>query len=162
MFQNWYPNFRKATFKSELIKLPEDFIAYLHEDNVYVSEKDWVKRPKDRFDEDEPEWSDQDDVIHSNTTYSQLKDIKSKEFPELENQIASTISKLGGEVFPKLNWSSPQDSTWMSASASLKCESPSDVILLLKSSDLITYDLSHAYAFCASKPHFLALKIAWT
>ncbi len=62
MFGNWYPTFRKVTFKSELVVLPEDFIEYLNEDNVYVSARDWVKRPKDRFDEYEPDWSDQEDV----------------------------------------------------------------------------------------------------
>lgn len=34
MFQNWYPNFRHVSFKSEIIPLPEEFAKYLGEDGV--------------------------------------------------------------------------------------------------------------------------------
>ena len=33
----------------------------------------------------------------------------------------------------------------MSTTSNLRCQTPHDIFLLLKSSDLITYDLSHAY-----------------
>jgi hypothetical protein len=42
---------------------------------------------------------------------------------------------------------SPQDAVW--TRGSLECATPGDVYLLLKSSDLIQYDLWHAYDDCA-------------
>lgn len=51
-------------------------------------------------------------------------------------------------MFPKLNWTSPRDAAWISATQSLKCTSPFDVFLLLKSSDFINHDLNHAYEHC--------------
>ncbi|KAI3711977.1 hypothetical protein L1987_70526 [Smallanthus sonchifolius] len=41
-------------------------------------------------------------------------------FPELESQIDESIKTLGGAIFPKLNWSSPKDSAWISPNARLK------------------------------------------
>lgn len=51
-------------------------------------------------------------------------------------------------MFPKLNWTSPRDAAWISATQSLKCTSPFDVFLLLKSSDFINHDLNHIYEQC--------------
>ena len=48
-----------------------------------------------------------------------------------------------------------QDASWiLPASSPLKCTSPSDVYLLLKSSDFITHDLNHDSVFegCDSRP----------
>ena len=41
-----------------------------------------------------------------------------------------------------------QDAAWITATHSLKCTSPFDVFLLLKSSDFINHDLNHAYEKC--------------
>lgn len=40
-------------------------------------------------------------------------------FEQLETAVQQAISKLDGEAFPKLNWSSPQDAAWVFGS--LKC-----------------------------------------
>ncbi|CAG8601569.1 5524_t:CDS:2 [Rhizophagus irregularis] len=69
-------------------------------------------------------------------------------FPDLEQQIWDIIDEFDGSVFPKLNWSSPRDATWISATNTLKCNSPSDIFLLLKSSDFIAHDLDHAFDDC--------------
>lgn len=69
-------------------------------------------------------------------------------FPEVERQIREAIYEYEGAVFPKLNWTSPRDAAWISATQSLKCTSPFDVFLLLKSSDFINHDLNHAYEHC--------------
>ena len=53
----------------------------------------------------------------------------------------SAIDSLGGEVFCKLNWSAPRDATWISLGNSLKCTTPAQVYLLLKSSEFVQYDL---------------------
>lgn len=104
MFSEWYKNFSKVTFKSEIIPLPEDFVQYLLEDGIFVNETDWVKRPKeeDRYDIGEDDWSDNDDDD------MQKEPQKPISFPIIEEQIKNAIDKLDGSVFPKLNWSSPK------------------------------------------------------
>lgn len=41
-----------------------------------------------------------------------------------------------------------QDAAWILAGQDLKCQTPADVYLLLKSSDFISHDLDHAFADC--------------
>ena len=50
-------------------------------------------------------------------------------------------------MFPKLNWSAPQDAAWMNM-GTLKCTAPGDIYLLLKSSDFISHDLYFPYDGC--------------
>ena len=83
-------------------------------------------------------------------------------FPDLDSLIRQCVKEYEA-VFPKLNFSSPkvcvftikphilprakktsdqQDAAWLlPASSPLKCTSPADVYLLLKSSDFINHDL---------------------
>ena len=42
----------------------------------------------------------------------------------------------------------PQDAVWISTTGSLKCVTPGDVFLLLKSSDNIMHDLTMAFEGC--------------
>ena len=89
-------------------------------------------------------------------------------FHELDAHIRRVITKYDGAVFPKLNWSSPQvgrrlilsdyptepvrqDAAWMVPGPALKCQSPADVYLLLKSSDFIAHDLDHAFDECTDQ-----------
>lgn len=95
-------------------------------------------------------------------------------FPHLDAEIRAVIQRYDGAVFPKLNWSSPQvrpvarapkslprltrsfaptqDAAWMIPGQSLKCQTPADVYLLLKSSDFISHDLDHAFDDCVDHP----------
>lgn len=41
-----------------------------------------------------------------------------------------------------------QDAAWMLPGSTVKCQSPADIYLLLKSSDFITHDLDHAFDDC--------------
>lgn len=64
-------------------------------------------------------------------------------------------------MFPKLNWSSPKDAQWIAFGNTLKCTSPSDIYLLLKSSDFIVHDLKYAYLDCnisIQRPFVLVLR----
>lgn len=45
-----------------------------------------------------------------------------------------------------------QDAAWMVPGEPLKCQSPADVYLLLKSSDFISHDLDHAFDLCIDTP----------
>ncbi|KAJ8302129.1 hypothetical protein KUTeg_021116, partial [Tegillarca granosa] len=73
---------------------------------------------------------------------------ESPQFPELEAVVRQKINKLGGAIFPKLNWSSPRDASWIALDKTLKCTCPSDIYLLLKSSQFISYDLTKAFVNC--------------
>lgn len=44
-----------------------------------------------------------------------------------------------------------KDAAWISATQSLKCTSPFDVFLLLKSSDFINHDLNFAFEHCSEQ-----------
>jgi hypothetical protein len=68
-------------------------------------------------------------------------------FPALEQRISDALEELGGAAFVKLNWSAPVDA--VSIAGSLKATTPGAVFLLLKSSDMITHDLTAAFDRCA-------------
>ncbi|KAL4070056.1 D123-domain-containing protein [Scleroderma yunnanense] len=130
-FSNWYPLFARFSPKSTIIRpLGKDFKDYLDSDGVFV-----------------PEGSEDIDVERSlpdddDDTHSTLSDGVKFSFPELDERIRRAITEYGA-VFPKLNFSSPRDASWvLPASSPLKCTSPADVYLLLKSSDFITHDIS--------------------
>lgn len=61
------------------------------------------------------------------------------------------INALGGQVFPKLNWSAPRDANWIALNSSLQCNSLSDIFLLFKSSDFITHDLTQPFLVCSDQ-----------
>ena len=59
------------------------------------------------------------------------------------------MQKLGGCVVPKLNWSCPIDSVWISING-IRCHSADDVLLLLKASDRVAHDLDLLASFRSS------------
>ena len=70
-------------------------------------------------DEDEPtNWDDDESDA----------DINRPSFPCLHQAIQDAIEHLGGNVFPKMNWSAPRDAAWMGFGNSLKCNSPEQVL----------------------------------
>ncbi|KAI8367730.1 D123-domain-containing protein [Blakeslea trispora] len=120
-----------------ILRLDRQFVDYLNAEGIYLPEDG---RPKaatiEEYESDEEfVGEDQED--------------KTPHFPEIEQAIREAIYEFDGAVFPKLNWTSPRDAAWISATQTLKCTSPFDVFLLLKSSDFIEHDLNHAYENCA-------------
>ncbi|KAI0247143.1 cytoplasmic protein [Lactifluus subvellereus] len=125
-FSSWYPTFSALSIKS--------MWSYLEEDGVFVPAGSENLPPSD-YDSD-----DDDDGATSPAA-------KRYAFPELDAQIRAAIDEYGA-VFPKLNFSSPKDAAWLLPSSSpLKCTSPADVYLLLKSSDFVAHDLSARSVF---------------
>ncbi|KAM9966364.1 hypothetical protein ACTFIR_006575 [Dictyostelium discoideum] len=122
----------------------------LFDDNNWSTSKNHISTldPKyyQGYSSDEEDESSDDDDSNDNDGDGD-KDKKPKrivnetEFKELSNQIIKSIEKLGGNIFPKLNWSSPKDASWMNVYNSLKCTNTTDIYLLLKSSDFINHDL---------------------
>ncbi|KAL6532851.1 hypothetical protein OROGR_013811 [Orobanche gracilis] len=162
--QEWYPKFKATSIKTLIHELPESFIQYLLDDSnpfllpLSITNDDAfpnrVHKPEDEEDFVALEGSE-DEAEEPNPPPS---------FPELELKIKASIETLGGAVFPKLNWSSPKDSAWISSTGNLKCKSFSEIALLLRSSDSVVHDLCQAYNSCAdrtsSRPSifFLALR----
>ncbi|TRM62867.1 D123-domain-containing protein [Schizophyllum amplum] len=147
-FSSWYPKFSTVSVKSTIIKpLPEDFADYLNEDSVFLpegSEDIPASSSLSDMDDEEGEDSDSDSDDKPRRTYT---------FPDLDSQIRDCIQRYDGAVFPKLNFSSPRDASWMLPSSSpLKCMSPADVYLLLKSSDFASHDISPELVFDGQAP----------
>ncbi|KAK0732785.1 D123-domain-containing protein [Apiosordaria backusii] len=164
-YDYWFPKYRTSCIRSEVIPLTPDFVSYLHEDGIILADEgspngqpsnpteedndddDWEPTnpttdfpPPRRDPRDESDSSDEDDSPSPNRLPPNHR------FPDLHNKIASTITKLGGSVAPKLNWSSPRDATWISRHPNtIKCTSPNDIYILLKSSSFISHDLDHAF-----------------
>eukprot|EP00250_Pteridium_aquilinum_P017462 c23641_g1_i1 orf=344-2101(-) len=159
--QRWYPRFKSLSLKTIIHPLPESFIAYLQEDGLFLP-RDSEALPArahstiaDCDEDDYHRWDEEDD---------ETSEPEAPSFPQLEAEVAASIAKLDGSVFPKLNWSAPKDSAWISSNGNLRCTNFAEICLLLKSSDSLVHDLSHAYDSCDDKtshrPHqfFLALR----
>ncbi|KAA1469818.1 cytoplasmic protein [Dentipellis sp. KUC8613] len=143
-FSSWYPIFSDISPKSTVIRpLPPAFCEYLDAESVFVpSGSEDVPAESTIEDEDDKSKSDEEEPSQQ---YS---------FPELDAQIRQAVKEYGA-VFPKLNFSSPKDAAWILPSSSpLKCTSPADVYLLLKSSDFVSHDLSteNVFADCTEPP----------
>ena len=136
---SWYPAFKNCSIRSKIIPLQAEFIDYLNQDGIVLPghENEEIHYESDSESED---WSSAEDC---NTITATAPD-----FTELTKSIEDAIEDLGGEVFPKLNWSAPRDAAWISYNGALKCTSASDVYLLLKSSDRVSHDINHPFRKC--------------
>jgi hypothetical protein len=138
----WYEKFSEYTAKTSFISLSEDFISYLRRDGIVLPEGCCFPQfeSQNQFsDDNSEEWSDDNDDSGGQSAPT---------FRDLTQEIELCIEDLGGVVFPKLNWSSPRDAYWVLPGNTLKCSSPADVYLLLKSSDFIHHDLSRVFEYC--------------
>ncbi|BGP16669.1 hypothetical protein JCM10213_000415 [Rhodosporidiobolus nylandii] len=146
-FSSWYPRFKRVSPKATVIRpIPHqaDFLEYLESDGLFLPEGSGPMGVSELSDDesDEEEQPDSDDD----------EPAKQFAFPHLDAEIRSVLERYEGAVFPKLNWSSPQDAAWMIPGQNLKCQTPADVYLLLKSSDFISHDLDHALEGCVDYP----------
>ncbi|KAK2996491.1 hypothetical protein RJ639_008070 [Escallonia herrerae] len=150
--------------KTLIHELPESFVQYLLDDSGPLILPHSVLNndafPNRIHNPDEEE----DFVVAEGSDDESEQPSAPPAFPELELRIAESIEFLGGAVFPKLNWSAPKDSAWISSTGNLRCTSFSEIVLLLRSSDSVVHDLCHAYNSCndttLSRPStfFLALR----
>ncbi|BFZ08505.1 hypothetical protein BsWGS_11544 [Bradybaena similaris] len=143
-FAAWYDTFRRVTFKSIVVPLPENFINYLHTDGLVLPESSrcglYTKSSNLAMDGDDDDKDLRDDEL--------MKKYEAPDFSELDETVKTAIMSLGGRVFPKLNWSSPKDANWISFNKTLMCTCPSEVYLLLKSSEFIAHDLDQPFIHC--------------
>lgn len=129
-----------VTIQSVVISpLPLEFVAFLQADGIRL--------PKGATALSSCAPNEKVGLAESSDSESDVAENKSEEedqpqfsFLQLNDQIAAAIQDLGGAVVPKLNWSAPKDATWINE-GTLKCKTPGDVYLLLKSSDFCLHDL---------------------
>ncbi|KAF7836652.1 cell division cycle protein 123-like protein [Senna tora] len=162
--QEWYPKFKSVSIKTIIHQLPESFIQYLLDDSgpfllpVSISNEDALPNRVHNPDEEE------DYQVQEGSDDEAEEPSPPPSFPELELKVKASIESLGGAVFPKLNWSAPKDSAWISTSGTLRCTTFSEIALLLRASDSLVHDLCHAYDSSddksSSRPQnfFLALR----
>jgi hypothetical protein len=145
----WYPTFSKLSSDQKrsnvtiattiLADLPPDFRDYLLSDGVRLPLEATSLSSCAPKEEDDHGWSsDEDDNNDNNSDCSQPP--QQFYFPELNKLIHNAIESHGGSIIPKLNWSSPKDAAWVNC-GSIKCKTPGDVYLLLKSSDFCLHDV---------------------
>mmetsp|Transcript_17499 Transcript_17499/g.22689 ORF Transcript_17499/g.22689 Transcript_17499/m.22689 type:complete len:402 (+) Transcript_17499:129-1334(+) len=144
-FTQWFHNqiLKKHSIKSIIIEIEANVVEYLLADGV-VLPKDYHVYGLGEGTLSDDEGSFKEDEESENNNGDQ------PEFPELLQQINSAIDALGGEVFPKLNWSAPKDAAWINC-GSMKCKTAGDIFLLLKSSEFIIHDILHAFDKCVDK-----------
>ncbi|KAG1749234.1 D123-domain-containing protein [Suillus lakei] len=132
-FSSWYPTFSFVSIRSTIIRpLDQAFKEYLDSDGIFVPEGSENVPAESSLSDQEDESDDEEDAAVG----------QSFSFPDLDERIRQTIKEYGA-VFPKLNFSSPKDASWvLPPSSPLKCTSPSDVYIILKSSDFVSHDLS--------------------
>ncbi|GJJ10495.1 hypothetical protein Clacol_004721 [Clathrus columnatus] len=130
---NLFPTCTKSYIKRPL---DDNFRNYLTSDGISIPEGSENYLAKSTLSDSSEEGDDSDsDKDAQNPTYS---------FPQLDEQIRAQIKKYEA-VFPKLNWSSPKDTSWVLPT--MKCTSPADVYTILKSSDFVLHDLDPPSAF---------------
>ncbi len=163
-FQAWYPYLRKYTFRSCIIELSESDIVYL------TSEEQILRLPKgfnlscgeggqgwrSESDDGEEEHDTRNGVaVAEQCSDSDDDDVMVEwELPVLLKSILRAIDQLGGNVLPKLNWSSPRDAVWVNG-GTLKCQQPGDIMALLKSSVFVTFDLLRPFSSTSHETQFL-------
>lgn len=163
-FSEWYPKYKRFSPQAKIIKdLPKEFIDYLLSDGIILppdesddedlgdkslgaTAADLDARPGGRIRElDQNISTNIDTVFDDDESDDEPVPDPSLKFKELHREIRQSIKDLGGSVVPKLNWSAPKDAVWISLTNSLKCTTPSEIYLLMKSSSFITHDLTEPY-----------------
>eukprot|EP00158_Paraphelidium_tribonemae_P003231 Partr_v1_DN25976_c1_g1_i1_m68296 putative cell division cycle len=138
----WIHKFRTHTFKTHVIHLPPAFIDFLNSDGIILpldsngNAYEPYKRALDI------EYDSENDGENADEDSDGDDGIPTFDFNDLQREIELTIAELGGSVFPKLDWSSPRDASWMNVSGTPRCNNAHDIFLMLKSSDFIAHDLS--------------------
>lgn len=157
----WYPAFEKVALHSLLLPVPDPVLAYLRDPNdslvVPLECQAEMNVKHDRYsdeddDDDDDDENDPNGLAHSPWSSCEDLNCASPTFPEFTRLIRSSLTRLGGNVFCKLNWSAPRDATWLALGHSLRCHQASQIYLLLKGSDFVGHDLHRPFQQCSDRP----------
>ncbi|OCB87743.1 hypothetical protein A7U60_g5065 [Sanghuangporus baumii] len=121
-FSSWYPRFEHASIKSSIIRpLGEDFRRYMLADGVRIPDG------ADGTDEEADQDVDDSDDEEPQERFA---------FPEVDAKIRQAIEDYGADA----SWILPPSSP-------LRCSAPSEVYMLLKSSDFVLHDVEEESVF---------------
>ncbi|KAI1374611.1 D123-domain-containing protein [Hypoxylon crocopeplum] len=156
-YDSWFPKYRASCIKSRIIPLSPEFIEYIREDGIILADDDGAEPEDDEWESApstfRPPVEEVDSDSDEDSEDEEPRLPPNQRFPELHQMIKDKIVELGGAVAPKLNWTAPKDAAWISPHQNtIKCTSPNDIYLLLKSSNFVTYDLEHAFDDCTPTP----------
>lgn len=139
-FSRWYSPLKRHTPRARILtSLPTEFLEYLTKDAIVLNPD------HDNIHTDHDNHLDHTSEQSSGNSSEQDSFNRSTNLREFNQLITNTIDELGGAVVPKLNWSSPKDTTWMMPGNTMKCTCTNDVLMLLKSSDFCSHDLHHPF-----------------
>lgn len=142
-FPLWFANFSEHTIDSTVIKIPPVVIEYLLADRLFLPDGDIESCQLGSNFTDSSLIDESYTPTEEETKFKKL--FMTDEFVDFQSLVVSTIAELGGKVFPKLNWSAPNDASWIAVNGILCCQNFNDVCLLLKSSEYITHDLTDPF-----------------
>ncbi|WWC88313.1 uncharacterized protein L201_003221 [Kwoniella dendrophila CBS 6074] len=166
---SWLDTFEDITFPSTIIDLEElgeaeEFLRWIEADSIFLPEGSEGRFHTQTLNSTQQPVTRQ--RPNSNASYSSSSSSSSStseapiyNLPKLNAAIREVLEKYDGAVFPKLNWTAPKDAAFIlpqTASGPLHCTSPSDVYLLLKSSDFISHDLDPERAYSGCEEHSMA------
>ncbi|KAJ6264806.1 Cell division control protein [Drechslerella dactyloides] len=133
-YPSWYPKYRSVIGRARVVPLTPGFLDYLREDGIVLPDENLNPPTRDN-DSGVFSSANDDDDEYEDPSYR---------FTDVHEAVKAAIADLGGNVYPKLNWSAPKDASFILGNT-LKCATASDVYLLLKSSNFVTHDLEHAF-----------------
>lgn len=138
---NWYKQFNDITIPTKSIPLQKEIVEYILSDGIILpSDLNGSDLPYERMPD-----SDFDDTDNEDESEEQAAPQDEYPwYPDFHSRVSDAIEELDGAVFPKLDWSAPQDAAFMAFDGTLKCSKPNDILLLLKSSDFVTHDLTQS------------------
>ncbi|KXS17789.1 D123-domain-containing protein [Gonapodya prolifera JEL478] len=140
---SWLPKFSRSTFKTIVIELPDDFVEFLKADGIVLPSP--VPRSSQLLEVESD--ADDDTAVEEDEDEQAARTSPFPSYSAVLQSIREAIDEFGA-VFPKLDWSAPQDAVWIAPSNTLRCTHPDDVVLLIKASDFATHDLHYAYDDC--------------
>jgi hypothetical protein len=142
-FNYWYPILENDCIKAKLVPLPVNFIEYLLADGIFLGDnnKAFLNFSNvESVDSSGEDWPEEGALP--------MESQKSVSFPQLYEEINEIIcSRFDGKCFPKLNGICPSDASWMNWSGTMECSNADQVVLLLKSSDIISNYLTSLEKF---------------
>lgn len=143
-FSSWYNLFKNITIPSKIVTLSSEVVDYLKKSGPLILPESLQLASYTSYESDSDEDNKWNEPQHPSTIKDESDECQNDaSWIELKEEVYTIIQHFGGTVFPKLGWSSPKDAVWINSN-SLKCSSLAEVILLLKASEFVSYDLTAA------------------
>ncbi|CAK9252175.1 unnamed protein product [Sphagnum jensenii] len=130
-YSKWIKGFSKVTPLSIVVNTDANFTEYMAQDGIFLPVEE---------SEDQLQGNDLQGASESNSE-------SVHRISHLIVQLNEAIKALKAPVFVKLNWTAPTDAEWINGN-SLKCYNANDILLLLKSSDRVAFDMQHMFDMC--------------